>query len=225
VLRGADIDLETSYDAIVGLRDSYARDLEAKEISDSVIAGVATAVRSLRGALDKTANAVQKAYGGRARVTYFPITVEPDRFEALLETNIPGLRTNHAPIADAFERHQPYHPASSELRHLPALYRVNQHHDYTLQERQELFFDQISIGDLRISIRPGEIIFGGLPSTAIPLDTKAWRAEPHHDVGFATGKTLDWHFVDPPVPVMDTLTRLHDACVAACDDISAIAKL
>jgi hypothetical protein len=216
MIRGVNIDMLTSKDALEQMLAAYERDRDKPDISDDVIKHVSTVVTRLRGALDKTANEVSKQYSPNAKKgPYYPIESDPAKFEHHLNSEIPGLRANHPDIADAFQRHQPFQPGMEDLAHLAALYKVNQHHDYALQERQQPFHVGLFIGGAGhlFSLGPQGIRIGGPP----PWETALLASQN------PTG--LEWHFADLQLPVAPTLIRLHYICGSACADICQTADL
>jgi hypothetical protein len=228
LLRGTRIDLQTSLKAVKDLAEVYVRDLEAQEISDAAIAAVNSSIRSLEGALGKTANAVRVKYGTKPAPTYFPLTDDPSCFAGLLEKNIPGLALGQPEIAKAFERHQPYQPGQEVLGLLKPLYRTNHHHDFTVQERRDTRSNDLVIGGgIAISLGSHGMTIGGPPPwRGIPLRQRVTKAEhPELDVEFREVSYIDWFFKDPNVSVLGTLIPLHDLCVGACEDVSSIAGL
>lgn len=215
--RGVRIDLQTSRGALAQLQEVCVRDLLTGDLSDEAIAAVATIVRSLRGALDKTANETYERYRTKkAKVgPYYPITQPGKDFDALLEQNIPGLAQSQPAIRDAFERHQPYQPGCGSLRLLPDLYRKNHHHDFTLQEQRDF-----QVWPLTLLTDPSL----APPQSDLRVDGETWTGVPMKD-GPAANSYIDWFFVEPRVSVLRTLIPLHNVCVQACEDISAIADL
>ena len=145
MLRGARIDLESSAEAAQKLVEVYERDLEAREVSDDMLKAVRTIVTGLQGALGKIADTIDKEFG-KDKHPYFSIEADPARFPARLERNLPGLQASHPDIAAAIERQQPYHPGHEILGLLPDLYRVNHHHDFSVQERRETQSVDIRVG-------------------------------------------------------------------------------
>lgn len=214
MLRGVDIDLRMSAESFNPLIEVYTRDREATEVSDDVIKHVVTIVRCLRGALDKTANEVNKRYGtGKNVRPYYPIEAEASRFESTLNSQIPGLRVTRPDIADAFKRHQPFEPGQEVLAHLPDLYKVSHHHDYVLQERRPEQRLGLFVGNMPlVTMGPQGTRIGG--ATLEDMFVKV-----------GAGGSVIWCFKDPPLPVGPTLFRLHNACNAACVDIAQVAGL
>jgi hypothetical protein len=180
MLRGARIDLETSANGLRALVSVYERDLRAKELSDAAIAAVNTVVRSLEGAMGKTATEVAKRFASRHNKTYFPLAGDPAQFRALFTKNFPNVRDPDSLLRAAFERHQPYRPGHAALAHLKALYRENHHHDFTLQEHRETKSLDIRIGGRTfMTLGSHGMTMGGEPE---------WRGIP---VGMVTGPTFD----------------------------------
>ncbi len=228
MLRGARIDLEIARKTINELGPVYTSDAKEGTLSDEAIGAVNTFLRSLEGAMGKTADAVAQRFAtpkkpGERVSPYFPLTTNPAKFPNLLEHNLPGVAASRPDIADAFERHQPYHPRRSTLQHLKQLYRENHHHDFTLQTMRGGTFMGISLGEgIRAGIETGDpqpdwqgINIGGAAT------------EPYGPEGISISLEVwvDWYFKDPPVSVADTLVRLGNLCYEACEDVSATAGL
>jgi hypothetical protein len=224
MLRGVRIDLAEARRAWDRLEAPYVRDAHAGTLSDEAIGLVNTVIRSLEGALGKTAHGVAVRYSSGRRNAYFPLTADPGRFGELLEQNIPGLAVSRPDIADAFERYQPYHSGREELRYLKQLYRATHHHDFVLQEKRDNLFIGWQIGPARI----GEMTVGADPGwPGVPVarslgDIAVVSAQPAQ---FGLWRWVDWYFEDPNVSVAGTLRRLCPLVVLACRDIAAIAGL
>jgi hypothetical protein len=227
VLRGVDIDLKTSQQAVQTLRDTYERDAHEKKLSDEAIRAVSIIVRSLEGAMGKTAHAVGQRYAMEPCRPYFPLTDDPSQFEKLLEGQIPGLRRAHPDIADVFARHQPYQPGRSALTYLKSLYREHHHHDFALQKVEEtrshdVLFPggvMISMGDKEFRLGVGPPLWPGIPVRREKADTLDPR------VRARVTTYVDWYFVDPHLSVLGTLPALCDLCTQACVEISQVAVL
>ena len=236
MLRGVRVDLETSRDTLPLLKAAYISDLEAHleepegtqpDISDEVIRHVKTIVRSLRSALDSTATAIEQAHGtGQKNAPYFLMTMDQARFEELLDQQIRGLRATRPDIADAIERHQPYHPESAELQHLPSLYKVNSHRDYTLQIQGTGMTHTMSFMGMHImSLGPtGMQIGGAAPWLGLAKTPPTVAGDPEVASG-VSGEYIDWRFQDPAISVLGTLLPLHETVVRAVEDVSQVAGL
>jgi hypothetical protein len=227
MLRGARIDLESAQDGLVDLDRVYARDLHARTLSDDAIRAVNTVVRSVEGAMGKTADAVAVRFAtnpkpGRRLQAYFPLADNPAEFANLREQRLPGVAVNRPDIAAAFERHQPYQPGRSELGYLKQLYRENHHHDFTLQETRSGMFTGLSFGGAFAGVESGDIPTGWRGVLIVDGMTPLEGLE-----GASAGFQIwaDWHFKDPPVSVAATLMALVHLGYEACEDVSVTAGL
>jgi hypothetical protein len=222
VLRGVRIDLDTSRQSLADLKQVYERDLRARAVSDDAIKAVNTVVRSLEGAMGKTADAVGRRFATKYTQPYFPLTDNPADFPYLLEKQLPGLAANHPLIAEAVERHQPYHPDSSDLRYLKRLYRENHHHDFTLQETGESRFTGMTIGGM---FRIGLDSVGATSGWELLVEEDTDPLEGAEVFAVGTQTWIDWYFTDPRISVATTLLALHRLCSATCEDVAATAGL
>jgi hypothetical protein len=172
MLRGARIDLETSYREIERLHGIYVRNLTSQELPDDAIAAINTSIRALSGALDKVATEISRQLGTRNRKPYFPLTDDPSAFSVVLQANLPDLAKTHPKVATAIEKQQPYNEGQTPLRHLKELYRENHHQDFTLQAREEARSLDVTVGgQLVTSAGTKGISIGGAPPwRGIPAD-------------------------------------------------------
>lgn len=230
MLRGARIDLQSAAKGLDALKQVYERDLRAGTVSDDAIEAVTTVVRSLEGAMGKTADGVAVQYatqpkkpGARLRA-YFPLTDNPAEFKDRLGRNLPGVGANYPRIAAAFERHQPYQPDRSELGYLKELYRVNHHHDFTVQETRNSQFVGVFMGGFRMGLDT----VGETSGWEVLASEEVMALEPKPGLPPTTAGVqhwIDWYFLDPSVSVATTLLALHRLCSEACEDVSATAGL
>jgi len=126
---------------------------------------------------------------------YWPAAKNPADFQARMNKELPGIVATHPRIAAAFERHQPYQPSHSWLLHLFALTRENKHHRLTAQVG----------GD---ELRPGVVRPSGHSRIVGPMVVR-----------------VRWDFVDPSVPVLDTLRQVQAGVQIAAEDVSSAAGL
>lgn len=194
----------------------YVRDRTAPDVPDDLLYAIRIYVQDLQSALDWTATAVKDSLLGRTPrswAPYFPLAKSPTDFPADLEKQLKGLAATHPDVAAAFERHQPYQPAKSELGYLHALAKVNKHQDFTAQTATPFQWREVKTP------------FGtfGFSAAAIKDDDTV-------DIHLADGRTMkytlppaetlyDWFFVDPPVRVLETLDVLGTQVRLAVEDI------
>jgi hypothetical protein len=219
--RSVDVLLRKIDDGVAKVRAEYEANLAAKEVSDELLYEVRHVILDCHSALGHTATAVKDKYFPAGKWDpYFPVWDTPERFTAGIDRQIPGLRTNHPKVAAAFERHQPYQPEHAELGYLPMLNRVNDHRDFTPQERSEQRTTRfefpggamIEMGEgASITMGPGADIRGG--------GTSIREVQPKQMV------YIDWLFVDPPVSVLGTLEALARLVRATVQDIHREASL
>lgn len=177
----------------------YIRDLASTVLSPDLIRNARRVIADQRSVLDMLAHAVAEKYGAPNDRAYFPITTDAAKFPKLLDVNITNLTLSKPKIAAAFERHQPYHPSNQALQYLPELSRVNKHQRITPQTRQEQRWVQSGgVGWTPDTVRfSGNVIVGGNP-----IDPITQRPPPGT---YSETILVGWSFVDPPVPVLQTL--------------------
>jgi len=144
--------------------------------------------------------------------------------EAVRSRNIRGLRSSWPAIADAFERHQPYQYGHEALAHLPLLYGVNQHQDFTRQAKHDgTTFGLIVNGMAFMNVGSHGMRIGGPPPwNGVPINpmfVEGGGVAAYHT------QTIDWYFRNPPVSVAGTLVSIQDICVDGCEAISREAGL
>ncbi|WP_312099835.1 hypothetical protein, partial [Corynebacterium dentalis] len=134
-MRASIIELKNSKSAIRRLLPEYISSIKSGEMNDAGIGEISTVIRALRSALDKAANSIHLDHFGKlSRRTYFPLTSDPDAFEALLESNLKTLNSANPKIAETIRQCQPFMPEFTSLSQLSGLYRTNMHHSFDLHE-------------------------------------------------------------------------------------------
>lgn len=218
-MRDVDVLVKSMKAGLAQIEAIYNRDLTAKAVSDDLLLAVRRVIDDERSALDFVAHAINQKYGKPGRRAYFPITTADAEFTALLDKNIPNLSRSQPKIAAAVERYQPYHTEHEALRHLGELSRVNKHHGFTAQTREETRWLQAG----QVGWNPDNVTFGG------NVFIGGHRVDPQtqRPVGIPVVETVyvGWQFKTPPVPVLPTLRSIATTVEAATNDIRHVAGL
>jgi hypothetical protein len=106
---------------------------------------------------------------------------------------------------------------------LKALYRVNHHRDFTVQERKEsASTDFVLFPGMEISVSEDSITLGAPQWKGVPVERKSWGGE---GMSLNETKWLDWYFVEPHVSVLGTFAPLYNLSAEACNEVSERAGL
>jgi hypothetical protein len=213
-------------EGVASVESHYRRDLDAKSVSDDLLYDVRRVVQDCQSALDWTASAVNERYGS-GRTPYFPLARRHEDFEAELDRQITGLRTNHPAIAAAFERHQPYQAGSEVLGYLRKLSRVNKHQDFSAQTRTERLRTIVDVAGVGVADWDSRAVTfaSGVSILGAPIDPATQRPAPNPAVAVTSVRYIDWRFVDPPTSVLRTLQSLARLVREAVADVETVATL
>jgi hypothetical protein len=129
--------LDLADERVAEIEAIYKQTLRDQEVSGRLQALIGGTISDWRRALEFTVNEIAKKHGVAGRSVYWPNAKHPADFNELFDKNLPGLRTKKPKITTAFRNVQWYKPGYEWVSELMALYRGNQHHDFTPQTRQE----------------------------------------------------------------------------------------
>jgi hypothetical protein len=204
---GVEALLDWSASTLAGLGSAYATTLIAGQLADPILVTLKQVLEAQRSALDYLAWSITEAYGRVDDSTYYPFAKTPEGFDARMNRDMKGVAAARADIAETIRRHQPY--GRDALDHLNKLSRYVKHRHLSRHVRAERSGE--------VLIRPEGTVGwygGGTPLYLVSPDA----AEPE-----ATGRVettlVEWRFVDPDVPLLETLWDIQLVVVAAVVDI------
>lgn len=186
--------LELAAEQLAEVERLHAECLQTGVATGRMKALIKNVVENQRSVLDYTAQAVADKYL-RNKNPYWPDGRYPADFKKRMSKQLPGILTKQPAVAASFERHQRYQPGHGWVPHLFKLTRINKHHGLSPQTREQGTLPQIDV-QLARSRRGGR--------------AKRLRSP----IIF-----VRWDFVDPKVPVLDTLREIQTGVRQAAADV------
>jgi len=207
------------------IEGQYIGALRDKEISDDLLYDIKNLIGDCQSALDWTATDLDRKYGKAAdRSPYYPLQDAPAKFAAAMARDFPNVPQE---VYAAMDRHQPYQPEKTVLRHLHDLARVNKHQDFTPQTRSE----QRRIraegrGGGAVEWSPANVRFGsGVRINGVPVDPRTQMPVPSPLQTVTVMVYVGWTFSQLGAPVLPTLQSLSVLISEAVTDVRGAAGL
>jgi hypothetical protein len=205
VLAGADAGIRK-------LASKYRHALFAKELPGPLLVTIKSVLEHERSALDYLAWSITEAYGKAGAQTYYPLAYAAEGFDNEMDYRMKGVALAQPKIAAAIGRHQPYeHDA---LKHLSTLTRHAKHRHLSKHVREERAGSVV--------VGPGGMFwwYGG--------GTPLWFVTPGMEppaAGDVEMTLVDWYFVEPHVPILETLNDIQAVVGSAVRDIRKTTRL
>ena len=210
------------------VRVLYEESLRLQTVSTALRVKVKNVLENQRSALEYLAYAIATAVANPGRSVHYPLAPEITKFDASIDSRMPGVRLARPDVAAAIAMHQPFQPGHQWLSSLRDLTNENKHQRLTPQVRAE---------SLHISAGPGGGYVGTPGGTGIGLGQGASIIlGPGASISFGgPGPILqqninhevivDWLFDPLGVSALATLEEIQRNLRPAIDDVVQIAGL
>jgi hypothetical protein len=188
----------------------YNEALAARDEGRRLRPMIGTILKEQRAAIDFMATAIYAKYGtrgGRHKPGY-PFAKTPQGFPKAIDRSMPGVRSAQPDVADAIGLHQPYSPNHEWLRWLNGLRTQVTHAKLVAVELEDA-------GGFGTDIPP-ELDFGVQSSAEAEAGGQALPSGPQY-----TG----WRFLNPSLPVLDTLHQIQEGVTSLVADVCGVAGL
>lgn len=210
--------LDLADERVVEIEAVYQETLQKQEVSERAQGLISEAIVGYRRALERTASAVGKATGVKG-FTYWPNAAIESGFDANFDKNLPKVRLARPEIAAVFRKYQSFQQGYEWIADLMSLYRTEQHHDFTPQERQERRATTWAHGGAAITIGGNASISVG-PGAGITISGKPMQAiEPVSTI------YVDWRFADSRKSVLGTLRAIRGGIRPMLEEVCSVSGL
>lgn len=224
--------LDASARQLEELVGAYEAALRSKQVSAALQVLVKNILENQRSALDHLAADLTRRFGNVGGRVYYPLAPEPSRFQASMDSRMPGVLAARPDVGAAIERHQPYSPGHAWLGRLVALTNENKHVQLTAQTRDETrWIETGRPGGAGVGFRPyqpgkggvsfsGDFFINGVQIDPVTLQPATGGPKPYRETIY-----VDWLFEDAGDPVLTVLRAAQDGAEGVVGEVLAVAGL
>ncbi len=221
---------------LVAIGTLFEADLTLQRASPTLRGKIKGFLANQRAALDHLAEGVVAVHGAAEAHTHYPFARDAEAFDASIDKNMPGVRTQQPDAATVISRHQPFSdPALAELRDLltdPTLQKL------TPETRERPKPDLAAVPEpaaASVSSEPvpppppanagGGVLSGGLFINGVSHDPVTLQRQQEAELAQSKEIYVDWRFGESETSALATLAAIDAAVRAAITEVSAAAGL
>jgi hypothetical protein len=220
---------------LVAIGTLFEADLTLQRASPTLRGKIKGFLANQRAALDHLAEGVVAAHGAAEAHTHYPFARDAEAFDASIDKNMPGVRTQQPDVATVISRHQPFSdPGLAELRDLltdPTLQKL------TPETRERPKPDPAAVPEPPAAgssepVPPappvnagGGVLSGGLFINGVSHDPVTLQRQQEAELAQSKEIYVDWRFGESETSALATLAAIDAAVRAAITEVSAAAGL